>query len=594
MHPEKFFPFLRWRRIVNRVTLRADLMAGLIGAIVVLPQGVAFATLAGMPPQYGLYAAMVPAVIAALFGSSWHLISGPTNAISIVLFASVSVLAEPGSAAYIKLVLTLTILTGVLQLAMGLARMGTLVNFISHTVVIGFTAGAAMLIFAAQIRNFFGVPIQRGASFAETLHQFFVHFGDASLYVTAVSAATLLSAMAVRRLWPRFPYMIVAMVIGSALAAALNARFGADTTGITTLGALPQALPLLSAPDLSFDTIRKTLPIALAVTILGLTEAVSIARAIAIKTGQRIDGNQEFIGQGLSNIAGSFFSAYVSCGSFNRSGVNYEAGARTPCAALAAALLLVPIMALVSPLAAHLPHAVMAAILFIVAYGLIDVHHIRNILRTSPRETAVLLVTFGAALFAELEFAIYAGVILSLLLYLSRTSRPLVLDVKPDPAPGSYHHTADSGLPDCPQLKMVRVNGSLFFGAVDHVQGSLQEVDAHNPRQKHLLIVASGVNFIDMAGAEMLTQEARRRRALGGGLYFYRIKDAVRALLARGGYLKDIGPDNIFPTGTRAIAAIYPRLDASVCRDCKVRIFAECQSRLPNGEARADLARSPG
>ena len=576
------------------MTLRADLMAGLIGAVVVLPQGVAFATLAGMPPQYGLYAAMVPAVIAALFGSSWHLISGPTNAISIVLFASVSVLAEPGSVVYIKLVLTLTFLTGVLQLAMGLARMGTLVNFISHTVVIGFTAGAALLIFAAQIRNFFGVPIARGASFAETLHQFFVHFGDASPYVTAVSAATLLSAVAVRRLWPKFPYMIVAMVIGSALAAVLNWRFGADATGITTLGALPQALPLLSAPDLSFDTIRKTLPIALAVTILGLTEAVSIARAIAIKTGQRIDGNQEFIGQGLSNIGGCFFSAYVSCGSFNRSGVNYEAGARTPCAALAAAVLLVPILALVSPLAAYLPHAVMAAILFIVAYGLIDLTHIRNILRTSPRESGVFLVTFGAALFAELEFAIYAGVILSLLLYLSRTSRPLVLDVKPDPAPGSYHHTADSGLPDCPQLKMVRVNGSLFFGAVDHVQGSLQETDALDPGQKHLLVVASGVNFIDMAGAEMLAQEARRRRALGGRLYFDRLKDAVRALLARGGYLKDIGADNIFPTGTRAIAMIYPLLDSTICRDCKVRIFAECQARLPNGEARTDPARTAG
>ena len=576
------------------MTLRADLMAGLIGAVVVLPQGVAFATLAGMPPQYRLYAAMMPAVIAALFGSSWHLISGPTNAISIVLFASVSVLAEPGSVVYIKLVLTLTFLTGVLQLAMGLARMGTLVNFISHTVVIGFTAGAALLIFAAQIRNFFGVPIARGASFAETLHQFFVHFGDASPYVTAVSAATLLSAVAVRRLWPKFPYMIVAMVIGSALAAVLNWRFGADATGITTLGALPQALPLLSAPDLSFDTIRKTLPIALAVTILGLTEAVSIARAIAIKTGQRIDGNQEFIGQGLSNIGGCFFSAYVSCGSFNRSGVNYEAGARTPCAALAAAVLLVPILALVSPLAAYLPHAVMAAILFIVAYGLIDLTHIRNILRTSPRESGVFLVTFGAALFAELEFAIYAGVILSLLLYLSRTSRPLVLDVKPDPAPGSYHHTADSGLPDCPQLKMVRVNGSLFFGAVDHVQGSLQETDALDPGQKHLLVVASGVNFIDMAGAELLAQEARRRRALGGGLYFYRLKDAVRALLARGGYLKDIGADNIFPTGTRAIAMIYPLLDSTICRDCKVRIFAECQARLPNGEARTDPARTAG
>jgi SulP family sulfate permease len=579
--------------MVSRDTLRADFSAGLVGAIVVLPQGVAFATLAGMPPEYGLYAAIVPALIAALFGSSWHLVSGPTNAISIVLFASMSVLAEPGSAGYIQLVLTITFLTGVMQLSMGLARMGALVNFISHTVVIGFTAGAAVLIFAAQIRNFFGVPIARGASFAETIHQFVLHLDGISPHVTAVSAITLLSAIAVRRLWPRFPYMIVAMLVGSAFAVALNVYFGAAVTGITTLGPLPGALPRLSAPDLSFDTIRKTLPIALAVTILGLTEAVSIARAIAIRSGQRIDGSQEFIGQGLSNIVGSFFSAYASSGSFNRSGVNYEAGARTPLAALIAAILLVPILALVAPLAAFLPHAVMAAILFIVAWGLIDRHHIRIILRTSRRESAVLLITLGAALFAELEFAIYAGVIVSLMLYLSRTSRPMVLDVKPDPAPGSYHHTADSGLPDCPQLKMVRINGSLFFGAVDHVQRKLQEIDEHNPQQKHVLIVASGINFIDMAGAEMLAQEARRRRALGGGLYFYRLKDAVRKVLDRGGYLADIGAENIFPAGTRPIAKIYPKLDPEICRTCTVRIFAESQARLPNGEARADAAPSP-
>ncbi len=590
MQLDRFLPFLRWCRLVNRGTLRADLSAGLVGAVVVLPQGVAFATLAGMPPQYGLYAAMVPAVIAALFGSSNHLISGPTNAISIVVFASMSVLAEPGSAVYIKLVLTLTLLTGVLQLAMGLARMGALVNFISHTVVIGFTAGAALLIFAAQIQNFFGLPIARGTSFAGTLHQFIVHLDDISPHVAAVGAVTILIAMLMRRYWPKFPYMIVAMLAGSAFAAALNARYGVATTGITTLGALPQALPMLSAPDLSFEAIRKTLPIALAVTILGLTEAVSIARAIAVKSGQRIDGNQEFIGQGLSNIVGSFFSSYASSGSFNRSGVNYESGAKTPLSAVAAAVLLVPIIMLVAPLAAYLPHAVMAAILFIVAWGLIDLHHIRNILRTSRRETAVLLITFSAALFAELEFAIYAGVILSLLIYLSRTSQPLVLDVKPDPAPDSYHFSADSGLPDCPQLKMVRINGSLFFGAVDHVQGYLQQIDAHNPRQKRVLIVASGINFVDLAGAEMLAQEARRRRALGGGLYFYRVKDAVRTLLERGGYLADIGAPNLFAVKTRAVSAIYPQLDPQICRDCKARIFRECHASLPGGEPRAGAA----
>lgn len=580
----KLLPFLRWWPRVNRDNLRADAIAGLAGAIVVLPQGVAFATLAGLPPQYGLYAAMVPAVIAALFGSSWHLVSGPTNVISIFIFASMSPLAESGSSEYIRLVLTLTFLTGLLQLMMGLARMGALVNFISHTVVISFTAGAACLIFAAQIKNFFGVDIPRGASFTDTWIHFFTHFTGINLYVTAVGAVTLLAGVLCRKFCPKFPYMIAAMLIGSLFAVALNAFFGHDITHITTVGTLPGSLPELSRPDLSADSIKKTLPVALAVTILALTEAVSIARAISVKSGQRIDGNQEFIGQGLSNILGSFFSAYASSGSFNRSGLNYEAGAKTPLAAVFSALALIGILLLVAPLAQYLPLAVMAAILFMVAYGLVDVHYIRAVFKTSRQEVVVMLITFFAALFVDLEFAIYAGVILSLLLYLTRTSRPLVLDVKPDPAEGSYHYSADTGLPDCPQFKMVRINGSLFFGAVDHVQRQLEEIDALNHRQKHVLIVASGINFIDMPGAEMLVREAQRRRMLGGGLYFYRVKDEVQRLLVQGGYMNSLGPENFFPVKTRPVSYIYPKLDPEICRHCKARIFKECHERLPNGE----------
>jgi SulP family sulfate permease len=208
----------------------------------------------------------------------------------------------------------------------------------------------------------------------------------------------------------------------------------------------------------------------------------------------------------------------------------------------------------------------------------------RAIIRTSRQETVVMMVTFGAALFADLEFSIYAGVMLSLMLYLTRTARPPVIDVKPDPAPDSYHFSADTGLPDCPQLKMVRVNGSLFFGAADHVQQQLERFDFRNPSQRHALIVASGINFIDIAGAEMLVQEARRRSRMGGGLYFYRLKDAPRAYLERGGFLDEIGRDRIFPVKSRPVPEIYRRLDPEICRRCQVKIFRECHVQLPNGE----------
>src|SRR4051812_32400787 len=213
---------LQWSARVNRVTLRADVTAGSIGALIVLPQGVAFATIAGMPPEYGLYAAIVPAIMAALFGSSWHLVSGPTTAISIVIYSTMSTLAEPGSAAYIELVLLATFLTGVFQLAMGLGRLGVLVNFISHTVVVGFTAGAGLLIAASQIQHFFGIPMERGMSFAESIEAFVTRIDSANWHVTAVGVVTLLVGIAVRLHYPKFPYMIAAMVAGSLFALGLE------------------------------------------------------------------------------------------------------------------------------------------------------------------------------------------------------------------------------------------------------------------------------------------------------------------------------------------------------------------------------------
>ena len=583
----RLFPFLQWWPRVNRVTLRADGTAGTIGALVVLPQGVAFATIAGMPPEYGLYAAMVPAIVAALFGSSWHLVSGPTTAISIVIYSTMSTLAEPGSQPYVELVLMATFLTGVFQLAMGLGRMGVLVNFISHTVVVGFTAGAGLLIAASQIQHFFGIPMERGMSFAETVYAFGAQITAIDPYVTFVGLITLAVAILVKRRYAKFPYMIAAMIAGSVAALALDFVPGfAATHGIPTVTALPAALPQFSLPPFSLESLRKTASIAVAITMLGLTEAVSIGRAIALRSEQRVDGNQEFIGQGLSNIFGSFFSAYASSGSFNRSGLNYEAGAKTPLAAVFSALFLLVILLVVAPLAKYLPLPAMAGILFLIAWGLIDFRAMRNIVRTSRSETAVLAVTLVATLTAQLEFAIYIGVLLSLMLYLNRTSRPRILDVKPDPAEHTQMLTTRSGLPDCLQLKIMRINGSIFFGAVDHVQSVLQRVDAENPSQKHLLLDMTGVNFVDVAGAEALAMEAKRRRRLGGGLYLYHVNDDVLGLLNRGGYLDDIGTDNIYPPQSRAVGFIYPKLDSEICRTCDRQIFRECKPSLPNGEPR--------
>ena len=579
------FPFLQWWYRVNKQSTRADLVAGLTGALIVLPQGVAFATIAGMPPEYGLYAAMLPAIVAALFGSSWHLVSGPTTAISIAVFAAISPLAEPGSPQFISMVLTLTFLTGLFQLILGLARMGVLVNFISHTVVIGFTAGAALLIAASQVKNFFGIDIVRGAPFHVVIEQLFLQFGQINLYVLTVGAITLAVGILAKKYIPKLPYMIVAMIIGSIVAYLINSRYGVDVTHIKTVGALPANLPPLSMPDFSYSTLHKVLFPALVVTMLSLTEAVSISRAIAVKSEQPINGNQEFIGQGLSNLVGSFFSSYASCGSFNRSGVNYAAGAQTPLATVFASVFLLVVLLLVAPLASYLPTAAMAGILFLVAWGLIDFHHISSIGKTSRAETVILWVTLLGTL-VDLEKGIFFGILLSLAIYLFRVSKPSIDAAVPAKEEGAYHFVSAKDHIECPQMRIVRINGAIFFGAVDHVQRTLQQIDEEDPEIKTVLVVASGINFVDVAGAEMLAQEARRRRKMGGGLYFYRCKHSIYKFLRQSDKLDDIGAGGFFPVMSNWIKPVYSTLNPEICKNCTARIFSECHGNLPDGEAR--------
>ncbi|MDP1645481.1 MAG: SulP family inorganic anion transporter [Thiobacillus sp.] len=589
----RLLPFLRWWPSVTPQTFKADTVAALTGALIVLPQAVAFATIAGLPPEYGLYAAMVPAIVAALWGSSWHLVSGPTTAISIVVFASISPLAEPGSPQFISLVLTLTLLAGLIQLAMGLARLGALVNFISHTVIIGFTAGAAILIAASQIKNFFGLEMPRGAHFHEVLIQFGSHLSDIQPWVLTVGVVTLVSGILAKRYLQKLPYMIVAMVAGGVVAAFLNAEYGAEQTGIRTVGALLASFPPLSLPDFSLTAIRQTLFPATIIAILALTEAVAIARSVAIKSDQRIDSNQEFVGQGLSNIAGSFFSGYAASGSFNRSGVNYASGARTPLAAALSAVFLLLIVLLVAPLAAYLPVPSMAAILFIVAWSLIDFHHIGEIIKRHKRERIVLALTFVGTL-VDLEKGIFLGILVSLMFYLYRTSQPSIRELVPSPAerdnPRRKFIPLDIGAPDCPQMTILRVEGSIFFGAVEHVQQHFRNVDESDPQKKHLLLTSRAIGFIDLAGAKLLAKEAARRRKLGGGLYLVGVQPDLCKMLRRSGQVDTVGEDQIFRHKGDAIQAIYPRLDSEICRTCTARIFRECHIALPDGTPRESAA----
>jgi SulP family sulfate permease len=303
-----------------------------------------------------------------------------------------------------------------------------------------------------------------------------------------------------------------------------------------------------------------------------------------VQSKQHIDGNQEFVGQGLANIAGSFFSAYASSGSFTRSGVNYDAGAKTPLASIFSALFLAIIVVLVAPLTAWLPLSAMGGVILVVAFKLIDFRHIKEILKSSKAESLVLLATFGGTLFFQIEFAIYTGVLLSLAIYLTRTSHPQIDVMAPDPVDSRRRlkEVAGTGLAECPQLKIVHINGPLFFGAANYVSEMVESIDQDSP--KHLLIVGHGVNYIDISGAMVLTQEAHRRDRSNKKLHLCRINRDIYHYLEHGEFISEIGKENIFATEYDAIAQIFVKFDFDICRSCMARIFKECQSiPLDNG-----------
>jgi len=569
------FPFLAWFRLVTKESIKADFLAGLTGAVIVLPQGVAFATIAGLPPEYGLYTAMVTPIIAALFGSSFHLVSGPTTAISIVVFSAISSHADPGSPEFLSMALTLTFLAGVYQFAFGLARMGKLVDFVSHTVVIGFTAGAAILIATSQMKHILGVYVPKGETFLHTWTSIFGSLADINYYLVSIGLITLGTALLLKKFLPKLPNLLIALVVGSVAAYVLKSQ----TDTIKLIGAIPAQLPPLSSPTFSFETIRMLAPEAFAIALLGLIEAVSISRAVATKSSQRIDASQEFVGQGMSNIVGSFFSSYAGSGSFTRSGINYEAGAKTPLSAIFAALLLMVIVLLIAPLTAYLPIAAMAGVILLVAYNLVDFHHIKAMIVFSRSETTILLTTFFATLFLELEFAIYLGVLMSLLFFLAKTSTPripsLSFDEPPENDSRKLINILKKPVKQCPQLKIIRIDMAVYFGSVNHIQNRINKI-AEGERIYNILIVATGIHFMDLTGAEALVIENKRLKEKGGGLYFVGLKSTVYEFAARSCFVSKISVDHFFDTKTDAINNIYKRLDKEVCKTCQAQVFEEC------------------
>ncbi len=694
----RYLPFLRWFPISNDV-LRADLLAGLTVALVIVPKAMAYAQLAGLPPYFGLYAAFIPVIVGALWGASSQLATGPVAIVSLMTASALVPLALPGSDQFIALAILLALMVGIFQLALGAFNLGVVVNFISHPVIIGFTNAAAIIIALSQLSKLLGVPMGRSEHFVQDIWGVVSQLGNLHIPTLLMGITAIAIMVILKKYAPKAPSVLIAVLVTTSLswmigferkntvgpdqvgdteaktlvqsyqsadkritelkgrinakslelkelhknrpdagraAAALNFEIellridlrgvedennkrlsllhqmefelvpgaeggkdrlyragkvppslnpegfawyvktvGKDTVSLVgggeVVGTIPSGLPSFELPTLGRDSILALLSSAFVIALVGFMEAVAMSKAIATRTKERINPNQELIGQGLANISGSLTQSYPVCGSFSGSALNLDAGARTGLASVFNGLFVMVTLLFLTPLLYHLPQAVLAAIIIMAVAGLFNFSAIKHAWQTHRHDGAAAIVTFVATLTLapHLDRGILIGAGLALILYLLRTMKPRVA-ILGRHADGTLRDAKIHNLPTSEHIVAVRFDGSLYFANVPYFEEAILEAVADKPKARYVLIVGDSINQLDASGEEVIRHLVERLRTTGVTMAFSGIKKQVLDIMQTTGLYGEIGAENFFRTEDQALRAIYERIsdvsfDARYC-----------------------------
>ncbi len=685
---QRFFPFLSWFP-VNSLVLRGDLIAGITGALVLVPKAMAYAQLAGLPVYFGLYTAFIPAILGALWGSSRQLATGPVAIVSLMTAAAVAPLAVPMTDSFIGLVLLLTFMVGLIQFGLGSLKLGTIVNFVSHPVILGFMNAAAIIIAISMLDKLLGIPKGRSDSFLVDVWEMLGYLPLTHLPTLAMAVFALALMLGLKKV-PVLakPSVLIAVIITTLVSVAVdyehnakgkpdliadpaarelvtsyanteqrinailaevtakstqmrayekanNPRAAADTRhdidllkldsaslekenkqrlhyirklqfdrakvaegqaaalylqglvpagaqtdgyhwhikkiekgemkligGGEVVGNIPQGLPSLRAPTLSFDAFMSLFSAAVIISLVAFMESISMAKAMAAKSKQKVDPNQELIGQGLANLGGAFFQAYPSCGSFTGSAINLQAGAKTGFAMVFNGVFVAMTLLFLTPYLYHLPQATLAVIILLAVVGLVNVPALKHTWQASKSDGIVAFTTFAVTLIAapHLDKGIMVGAILAIVLYLYRTMKPRVAQLGRHKDGTLRDVKVHPDMPTSEHLIAMRFDGSLYFANVSYFEDTVLEAVASKPNAKYLLVVGDGINQLDATGEEMLHHLVERLRETGVEIVFSGLKKQVRDVMQATGLNTLIGEANLFATEGAAIAAIYERL----------------------------------
>ena len=556
-HWLRLFPFLQWR--FSAETVRADVIAGITVSLVAIPQALAYAQLAGVPPYYGLYAAFIPTIIGVLFGSSAILSTGPVAMTSLLTAASISPLAAMGSDQFYSYVILLALLSGLMQIGFGVMRMGVLLNFLSHPVLMGFINAAALIIAISQIPAFLGISIKQSKHLLLDTWNVLTNFDALHGMSLAFGLVAFAMLYAFKKFLPKLPGVLITTVFLTWV----SFLVGFAAHGGRVVGDIPQGLPSVTVPSFDWPIIRDLLPAAFVVALISFVEAMSSCKVIAMKTRTRWDENQELIGQGLAKVAAAFCQSMPVSGSFSRSALNLASHARTGLSSLVSAgFVLLTLMFLTGALY-HLPKPVLAALIMMAVFNLLNYESIKHAWQASRDDGIAATVTF----FSTLAFAPYiqdgilTGILLALALFFYRRMRPRIIIALGLHEDGTLREISRHGLPPLPeQIGALRFDSSLLFFNVAYFEDEVLKLMQRKPGAKIILIAGSGINHLDGSGVEIIRSLSRHMRDSGVTLAFSGLKMQVREVMERTGLMEVIGKDNIYSTDRIAVETLYERI----------------------------------
>ncbi|QOD59564.1 solute carrier family 26 protein [Polaribacter haliotis] len=552
MNIKKVIPILEWLPNYNKSLFKGDLIAGITVGIILIPQGIAYALIAGLPPIYGLYCALVPQVMYAIFGSSRQVAIGPVAMDSLIVATGVSTLALAGSESYISIAILLALLVGTIQFIMGIFSLGFIVNFLSKPVITGFTSAVALIIGLNQFRNLLGVDFVQSDQVHVILEDICLQFSAYNTHTTIIGLISVAVIIFFRKINKKIPNALIVVVFGILV----MKFFGNSINNVAIVKDIPSGLPSFSIPTFDLEQIRELLPIALTLVMVGYLETISIGKSLEAKQDEyRVRPNQELIALGLSNMFGSLFKAYPTTSSFSRSAINQESGARTGMAALISVAMVVITLLFLTPLFYHLPKTVLAAIIIVAVFGLINFKEATFLWKANILDFWLMLATFLSTLVFGIEYGIIVGVGLSLIILIFRTSRPYVTELGKVPNSNFYRNKNRFEEVIIEEDVLVfRFDAQLFYANSSYFRDNLDEMATKKGTALKLIVLdAESINRVDSTGVEMLKERVRFYKKKGVTFYFAGVKGPVRDDLFRSGMLDIININHFFMRANQAV-----------------------------------------